>query len=163
MKTRTKALKRITVEIKHETRKAYLIKDDAGRQGWIQKRWMKDDHTVAVKTFEKAVESFVASKKFDSEYREYRNSFHALGQPKRETEKAVAFEVVLDYYDVEKTRTTLVWFPKSQGKNGTGEWSMKGWLIDAKIEELGSGDEYGRNLGGIAVESIGDRKIEQVF
>lgn len=130
---------RITVEIVKSTAKAHFVKDAAGRTGWIQARWLKADFTVSAETFENAVCSaqeraadLSAQIEAEKIERNYRDSYHAV-RVARETEKAVACEIVIEFAGSEETK--LVWFPKSLLGGGDGIAEIPGWLIREKISE----------------------------
>lgn len=146
------ASKRIKVEVEKSTPKAHLVKDAAGRTGWIQKRWLKDDFTISATTFEKAV-AYIAEKAAVREAaKQFNDAYHTLAKVVKETEKAVAVEAVLDFCDVEKYSHKMLWIPKSLIKNG----AVQGWFVIKKIEELL--DEYREDFsryGSVIMDSVG--------
>ena len=125
-------MKRTKVKIEKETKKAYLIADESGAKGWIQKRWLAADCTVAVKTFERAVKNFKERAASYAEAREWLNSYHTIKSVKRETEKAVAVEANFDAYNLERDFSRLIWIPKSLLKN----MAVPGWFIAKKVREV---------------------------
>lgn len=139
---------KINVTVIRETAKALLVADQAGREGWIQRRWCADG-MVSAATFEKAVEHAAERKEsaareveFAKAAREFANSDHAVPVVK-ETEKAVACEIAVEFAGDEETK--LVWFPKSAIGGAEGVALIPGWLLNAKIEELQSkpaGSDY---------------------
>ena len=154
---------RTKVIIVRSTPKAHLVKDDQGRECWIQQRWLKEDQTVSSKTFERGVES---KAKFDSEratfkqaasdFRNNRHPIQILGESA--SGKAVAVQAVFsDGYGVNEDITKRVWLPKSQVVNG----AAPGWLLEAKARELGEGFIGGQNHFSIVVHSIGGVELEQ--
>ena len=129
---------RIAVEIVRSTEKAHLVKDAAGRTAWIQSRWMKEDHTVAAATFERGATAQAGREEQAAAARAFRESSHLI-RIVRETEKAVAAEVILVTPGGFDT-PSLVWFPKSRAElKGNGTASVPGWMILAKEEEAASG------------------------
>lgn len=127
------------VEIVRSTEKAHLIAAN-GQQGWIQKKWLAADGTVSSTTFAKAVanateraESAARKQESDRAAREFANAEHAVPVV-RETEKAVAAEIVIEFAGDEETK--LVWFPKSAIGGADGVALIPGWLLTAKIDEL---------------------------
>jgi hypothetical protein len=150
----------IKVEIVKETAKAYLVKDSAGREGWIQRRWLRADGTVIAATFERSAASkierqqqrdgaFAAAKAF-------RNEAHRVSVA-RETEKAIGVTAVYgDGAFVHEGLEKLVWFPKSQVREG----KVPGWLILAKARELGESLIGGCNHLSILVESVGGVEVD---
>ena len=82
MKNRTK------VEIKHETKKAYLVTDSENRECWIQKRWLnEEDMTVNSETFDRGATHKARVDTMEKEARDYKNTFHTVGKVAAETEK----------------------------------------------------------------------------
>ena len=126
------ATKRIKIEIEKSTKKAHLVKDLAGRIGWIQRRWLADDSTVSVKTFEKAVANYKERAEIRQEAKEWANACHRIVEVARETTKAIAVKASFDAYDIERTVHRLVWIPKSLIQNG----GVPGWWVAKKIDEL---------------------------
>ncbi len=145
---------RTAVTIVKSTDKAHLIEDDDGRQGWIQKRWLRDDNTVGTKTFDRSIESKTTreaeSKRLRELASEFRNDFHPI-KIVRETEKAVAATASwMDGYCVNEGEQ-LAWFPKSQVQDG----AVPGWLILAKAREIGERLIGNKNHYSIVVTDIG--------
>ena len=64
------------------------------------------------------------------EVADVKNAFFTLPAPKKETEKAVAFDVWMANSAQSLVKT--VWLPKSQIVNG----QAKGWILMAKMKEL---------------------------
>ena len=124
-------MKRTKVQIEHETKKAYLIVDSEGRKGWIQKRWLGVDGTVAEKTIAKAAENFQQRQAAEEEAKEWANSYHRIIKIERETEKALAIKVNFDAYNLERDFGRLIWIPKSLIKN----MAVQGWFLAKKIRE----------------------------
>lgn len=132
---------RIPIQIVKSTPKAHLVADSEGRQGWIQKRWLGADNTVAAATFDKAVANQIA-RQADFEARQadqaaeraFCNAMHAVPVA-RQSERAVAAEVVVELGGCRTPR--LVWFCKSQCGNAgrPGLVLVPGWLIRAKERE----------------------------
>lgn len=121
-KTTRRSTRKLAVSIVHETKKAKLVKDSKGRQGWIQNRSYKAGK-VNLTTFENAVANFTEREELKIE----------MNKPivldiVRETEKAVCFEIVVDYYNAEVVRTKSAWLPKSwliAGKAKAKDFSSK--------------------------------------
>lgn len=124
-------MKRTKVHIEHETQKAYLVTDSAGRKGWIQKRWMADDFTVSKKTMAKAAENFHQRQAAEDEAKEWANSYHRIIKVEKETEKALAIKVNFDAYNLERNFGQLIWIPKSLIK----DMAVQGWFLAKKIRE----------------------------
>lgn len=124
--------KRIQVTEVKRTPKAVLVEKD-GKQGWVQNRSFKDG-TVEEKVFQKAVEFMELREQVKKENKEWKNSYHTLIKGK-ETEKAFGAVAMLDFYDLEQDKKEIVWFPKSQA-NPENPNQFKGWLIDAKSDDL---------------------------
>lgn len=139
---------KINVTVIRETAKALLVKDEAGRQGWIQRRWFADG-VVSSTTFEKAVshaaeraESAARDADRAREARDFANAEHAV-RVVRESEKAVACEIVVEFAGDEEAK--LVWFPKSMIGGADGVALIPGWLITSKLAEVTSrpsGSDY---------------------
>jgi len=123
-------MKRAAVKTERETKKAYLVVDSAGRKGWLQKRWLAADSTVAAATFEKAVENYNERQAAETEAKAWQEASHEL-RPCRETEKAVAVEALFYGCNSEHLFNRLLWFPKSLLLDGN---KAPGWLIAKKIE-----------------------------
>lgn len=119
------------VTIERETAKAYLVADSQGRQGWIQKRWLRDGQ-VNSETFEKAVATQEKEAAWKERCAAWKEDFHPVTVT-RETEKAIAIEIVFERCDGEKEISRFMWFPKSQVRNGN---EVPGWLLAAKNREL---------------------------
>ncbi len=82
----------------------------------------------------------------------------------RETEKAVELEMVLDFYDVEKTVSRKVWIPKSQIRDG----KVTAWILAAKTEDVRSfaavaGGCFGNlyDSDGVLVETAESEKFRK--
>jgi len=153
-------MERIKVEITKETKKAYIVQDAAGRQGWIQRRWLGADSTVAAKTFEKAVTYIAEQQQARAEAKDHANAFHQITKIIKETEKAVAVEAVLDFCDVEKTVEKMLWIPKSLIKSN----AVPGWFVVKKIDELlGYYRENFNRYGSVILDSVGVADFEDCF
>jgi SH3-like domain-containing protein len=113
--TKRRSSRKIVVEIVVGTRKAKLVKDASGRQGWVQNRSYKDGKVNAT-TFQNAVESF-------NEASQAKAAAAAPVELKiiKRTDLAVCFEITVDFYLAEKTKTKTAWLPKS-------------WLVDGKAK-----------------------------
>lgn len=122
--------KRIKVAIEHETRKALLISAD-GRKGWIQRRWLAEDGTISVKTFEKAASNMKEDEAAKADRRTWQNAYHAVRIDK-ETERGAATEVSFHSGDDEQTIRRMVWFPKSLMRDG----KLPGWKIEQAVDEM---------------------------
>lgn len=128
---------RIAVEIVRSTTKAHLVKDASGRETWIQARWLKEDGTVSADTFERGAAAKAERVEAAAAARLFRESHHLI-KIARETEKAIAAEVILETPGGFET-PTLVWFPKSRAELlGDGTAAVPGWMILAKEEEAPS-------------------------
>lgn len=144
--------KKIAVTEVKRTPKAVLVEKD-GKQGWVQNRSFKDG-MVEQKVFDKAVEFMELRQQIKKENKEWRNSYHTLIKGK-ETEKAFGAIVELDFYDLEQDKKEIVWFPKSQA-NPENPNQFKGWLIDAKTDELREKYPFSK-YGGFSVDwGLGD-------
>lgn len=130
---------RLAVTILRSTPKANLIADAANpaRQGWIQRRWLAADGTVAAATLDKAIAHAEQRKAQAAAARDWRGDLHLVRAIARETDKAIAVEVVVESSDGEQAVTRLAWLPKSQcAVNVDGRWAAPGWLIAAREEEI---------------------------
>lgn len=134
------------VEIVRETEKAVLVKDKSGKEGWLQKRWLRPDGTVSKDTFDKATSELKARNEEFQSARDFKNGFHEYGFVK-ETEKAVGLEVVGEIPNLETSFKRIIWIPKSVMRDG----KVPGWIIEKKIAEMK--DAFPRT--DIMVESIG--------
>ena len=153
-------MKRTKVQIEKQTKKAYLIFDESGRRGWIQKRWLAADNTVAEKTLAKAEENYKARQTAYAEAKVHSESLHAITKTVRETEKALAVEVTLEFCDVEKIADKMIWIPKSLVKNN----SVPGWFVSKKLNELL--EEYRMNFsryGSVIIDSVGVADFDNCF
>jgi len=145
-------MKRTKIQIERQTKKAFLISDGNGRKGWIQKRWMDADGTVAEKTLARADENYRQHQAAYAEAKEHANSYHKIINQVRETEKAIAVKVVLEFCDVEKIYSKLIWIPKSLLKDNT----VPGWFVNKKLNELL--EEYRMDFsryGSVIIDSVG--------
>lgn len=138
---------RVKVEVVKETDKALLIQDKDGREGWIQKRWRREDGTVSTETFDKSHQEFKARKESRAAGVAWRNSFHQVAIA-RETEKAVAVEADVEIANLEKSTRRTLWIPKSVMKDG----GVPGWILDKKVQEMKSEFPYG---AGVIVWKVG--------
>lgn len=153
-------MKRTKVQIERQTQKAYLVSDNSGRRGWIQKRWLSADNTVAEKTLVKADENCRARQAAYSEAKVHSESLHAITKKVRETEKALAVEVILEFCDVEKIVDKMIWIPKSLVKDN----SVPGWFVIKKLNELL--EEYRMNFsrfGSVMIDSVGVADFDSCF
>lgn len=149
---------KIPVEVIRETKKAVLVKDEDGNEFWIQKRWLGSDGTVTKRVRDNAIQR---QKEFDKKRKEIKKdmkSFVDLGQPKKETVKAVLYPVTFDITAVEKYMHQDIWLPKSVGQynEATKSWAFPKWLLFKKIDEAKS--KLPQNIrfgGGVVVDSIG--------
>ncbi len=128
-------MKRIKVQIVKSTKKAHLIKNDQDRQGWVQKRWLKNDDTVAIKTFEKATASFEEHKASFVAKRKFNNDLHTI-KIDRQSEKAIASLIILEVPGGDSVER-FVWFPKSMCEPGQLEGTalVPGWMIQDRQKE----------------------------
>ena len=120
----------VKVEVKHQTRKAYLVADADGRQGWIQARSMKSDGTVNADTFEKAATEFAAREASKQAAAAWQNDFHEV-RADVETEKAFGTKVTFLSGDCEQEVARTLWFPKSVCRG----FAVPGWMLEKKVEE----------------------------
>lgn len=150
-------ISRVKVEIVRSTEKAHLVKDSAGRECWVQKRWLREDSTVSGETFNRGAcrkqEIADAAKAEREEAAAFRNGLHALRiEGESASGKAVSVKAtwsVAANDDFGGSR--FVWLPKSQIKDGCAP----GWLLIAKAGELAADVIGGQNHFSIVVESIG--------
>lgn len=127
--------KSTSVEVVRSTDKAHLVRDAEGREAWIQKRWLRADGTVNSATFsrqaaEKATRLADKAAKGAAD-RAFKNDLHPV-MAARESEKAIAVEARWENFASDQSGKRLVWFPKSQVKDG----KVPGWLIQAKAKEM---------------------------
>lgn len=54
----------------------------------------------------------------------------------RETEKAIGFEVNVDYVDIEKERQRVIWFPTSQISKIGNEYFVPIWMFEKSLENF---------------------------
>lgn len=133
--------KRVDVSVVKETAKAALIKDEQGREGWVQKRWLKDGH-VSESVLEKAVASNEERKRSYERQRAWKNTPQpATREPDRETAKAIGYQLEVEIPSSASslqgyTTKRMAWFPKSQAKKIDGKWAIPGWLIDARENDI---------------------------
>lgn len=121
---------KISVDVIKETEKAYLVQDKGGRQGWIQKRWLSDGF-VKADTFNKAATEIEERKSAKQELKDFDNSYFEL-PIERESEKAIGINVRWTEEITDQSGNRMMWFPKSQVRNG----GVPGWMIRKKIVEL---------------------------
>jgi len=124
-------MKRLTVKIEHETKKAYLVIDEKGRKGWIQKRWLKNN-AVTEKTMQKAANNYKERQTVKAEAQQWSNSYHVILSIAKETAKAIAVQANFDAYNLERDFTRYLWIPKSLLKN----MAVPGWFIAKKVREV---------------------------
>jgi len=153
-------MKRTKVTIEKETKKAYLIKDAAGSLGWIQKRWLAADSTVSAKTFERAAADYTERQIAYKEGKIWNDSYHTIITIAKETEKAIAVNVTLDFCDAERNQNKLMWIPKSLVK----ENGVPGWFIMRKLQDILS--EYRQDFsryGSVIIGSIDIEDCEHLY
>jgi len=121
---------RVEISIIKETHKACLVEAE-GKKGWVQKRWLRADNTVAANTFAKAVESHTSAQAHRDKIKAFQDGYHCL-EIERETDKAVAVKAFCEECVSDQVITRLAWFPKSVMREG----KIPGWLIDRKREEI---------------------------
>jgi len=124
-------MKRIKVQIERQTQKAYLVIDEKGRKGWIQRRWLDDDGNVAEKTMSRASDNFKERENAYAEAKEWSENYHKIIEVERETGKAVAVKALFDAYNIERDYERLLWIPKSLINN----MAIPGWFVAKKIRE----------------------------
>ena len=151
------------VTIEAETRGSFLVVDDQGQRGWIQRRWMTPDGmvatgTVAAKTLKRAIESYRKRQELWREAQEWRNGFHRVTKIARETEKGIGVISRWEVCNIGKAIHKLLWFSKSQLQNG----SLPGWLIAARIRETEE-DEEMRRYGGVMFVGVDIEDCEDFF
>lgn len=139
-------MKQIEVEVKRETAKAALVIGN-GQEFWVQKRWLKDGK-VSEKVYEGATKRQAEAEEAKADWEAYRNGYHSIAVV-RETEKAVASFVNVSLYGDPWGRDVLAWFPKSQVQDGN---KVQGWLIDAKLKQVGRDLIGGHNHYSLDVE-----------
>ena len=130
--------KRLQVSVVRSTKKAVLVRTIDGRESWMQNRWVKNEGeqlTVNQETFNRNFLELANKTKVKEEERAFKDGFHDLPLIERETEKAVAVNATLTREATDEVISRMVWFPKSQLKNG----QAPGWLINAKLKRLLSG------------------------
>jgi hypothetical protein len=129
--------KRIQVSIVKETKKALLVRAQGTQlEGWIQRRWFDaETSTVAASTFDRAVAAraeYVAAARAERDAeREFREGYHALPTPARETERALGFRVGVAVASSLAT-TRMIWIPRSVLRDGMAP----GWILIAKAREI---------------------------
>ncbi|NIP26660.1 MAG: hypothetical protein GWN94_19815 [Phycisphaerae bacterium] len=151
---------RTKVQIEKETKKAYLVADSEGRKGWIQKRWLDSGSTVNSKTFDRAVENYNQNQAAYEQGRQWSNDYHSIIEFAKETEKAVAVKIWLDFCDVEKTIEKLLWVPKSIIRDN----AVPGWFLLKKFNEIL--DEYRMDFsryGSVIIDSVDVADCEDCY
>lgn len=151
-------MKRTKVQIERETKKAYLVFDGTGRKGWIQKRWLGGDNTVAEKTMAKADEKYKEHQAAYAEAKEWSNEYHRIISVEKETEKAVAVKAVFDAYNLERDFDQFIWIPKSLIK----DMAVQGWFVAKKIREV-SEELTERIRTGVLCEYVAVADCERLF
>lgn len=146
-------MKRIELKEIKQTRKAMLVQDASGRTAWIPKRWIREDMTVKVETFEKATGEYAAIQAVREEDKAFRDSYHDLGKIARETEKAIAIGVTIFEEHTDQSINRQAWFPKSLLRYG----KAPGWFIEKKANELI--DDNRMQNGGCYSLTIADREF----
>ena len=127
------------MEIVKETKKALMIEVE-GLKFWIQRRWLRSDGSLTPageKARQKALEAAAERAKGEK--------YYAVAIA-RETAKAVAVQVELDAYTLERDMRRLVWFPKSVMRDNR----VPAWLLHRKLDEL---TLEGQRFGGWLVVS----------
>lgn len=122
---------RIRVGIIRSTAKAHLINDESGRQGWIQKRWLAPDGTVAAHTFEKAVASFERAAAVRAITAGWQDAYHRV-RFDTETERAVGTVITVWSADREKSRQFTLWFGKAILRDN----KVPGWAILSNLDKI---------------------------
>lgn len=113
----------LTINITKETKKALYVELSDGRQGWIQRRWMRADGTLTP--------AGEANLKSPAQIEEDRKPKFVTLKVIRESEKAVlarfdAIDILGNDLDVD------LWVPKSQLDS---EGRAPCWLIEKKATE----------------------------
>lgn len=127
-------LKKNGFEVKEERDKAALITKD-GKTFWIQKRMINKDGglTPAGKA---AFENAQTDEERKAEWKakqERRKIGIVPPKPDWENEKALGYDLDLDFYDVERNRRHRIFIPKSVlQENG----NIPTWILEKKIDEI---------------------------
>lgn len=130
-----------TVEKIEETKKAFLVQDKDGRKAWLPKQWVDEDMGVDTEKFNTSAHKFERIQRDREENKSYRDDYHEVGNRVKESEKAAAFRAIIRGSQSEEEIEKLVWFPKSQMRDG----KVPGWLIEERKKELLN--EIGIRLG----------------
>lgn len=127
-------LKQNGFEVKEERDKAALISKD-GKSFWIQKRMINKDGelTPAGKEAFKNAQTD-EERKADWKAKQERRKIGVVPpKPNWESEKALGYDLDLDFYDIEKNRRHRIFIPKSViQENG----NIPTWILEKKIEEI---------------------------
>lgn len=109
---------------------ASLCRDDQGREGWVQTRWIKDSQ-VSDRVWTQAVDEQAERAARRNADREFKDAYHTV-KVAGETDKAIRCDLVLDLTNVEKEVAVSVWFPKSMLD---GEGRVPGWMIAKRLDD----------------------------
>ena len=151
-----KTEKMVKVTVFNSTKKAILVRDEQGREGWVRiKKYMAGQ--VPAKDFEKGVAFLKNLKKEREEQKKLQEKRQALSNSfvkgnfkiEKETEKAIA--IVAKVHDHVKNRFDqhIIWLPKSQvTKNG-----IKGWILKNKLADIGENTIF-RSMLSLVTENL---------
>ena len=150
---------RAEYEVLDEREKAVKLKKD-GVEFWVKKTSIRPDGTLkpaAVKELQASQkgEGFLDKVKrretlelrFKDNLKE--KGVTLKGRPDWESEKAVGYDINVDFFDIEKTKRARVFIPKSQIQGG----KIPSWLLERKTQELNDAlrEKY-PNSGGFSFE-----------
>lgn len=142
-------VKKEKIKIVRETKKALLIQF-GGKEAWIQRRWMREDGTLTPAAEKSLQEAETIEEKNKRKEAEAEQRKAGVVKPKAdfESEKALGYDVLLDFYDREKTRRHRIFIPKSiLQDNG----NIPSWFLQKKFDEMDEVYPYQR-FGGFNVE-----------
>lgn len=137
MAAKTKTQVRVPVEIIEMRPRAMRVRiSGTDNVVWIQRRWFDaDSSTITAAVAEAAVAEHAAwraEQRADRDAeREFREGYHALPTPARETERALGFRVGVAVASSLAT-TRMIWIPRSVLRDGMAP----GWILIAKVSEI---------------------------
>lgn len=129
-------MSKVSVKIVHETKKAKLIQDEAGRKCWVQNKSYKDGLVNEAVIAKNSIE-FAYKEKIAQEDKDFKNNQQEIDVV-WENEKCVATDVEAEFvqassmYHVKRQR---LFFPKKLAQKTNIGWTVPGWLLIAKIND----------------------------
>lgn len=127
---------KIQVKIIKETKKAKLVEDNKGNQGWVQNRSFKNGE-VNLSVFEKSV-SFLNVRAEEKVETDNFNQGETEIEISWENEKAIAFDKEAEFVQCSSMwhiKSIRIFLPKSICRNENGKWFAPNWSLIKNLKE----------------------------